>query len=81
MFYDYDKSSGKLTPDTEVSKIFDNFATRYDDIYLHLPKEGKDMQVLAFTYGDDDESEDDDSLDYFVGKWDGMMFSIVPSNE
>lgn len=77
MFYDYDKATGLMTPDMNVVKVFDKLAASYEDIVLYLPEEGKDIVVYAFNYGDDEESEDDDTLDSYSGKWDGTSFSIV----
>jgi hypothetical protein len=77
MFYDYDKTTGRMTPDMNVVKVFDKLAASYEDIVLYLPEEGKDIVVYAFNYGDDEESEDDDTLDSYSGKWDGTSFSIV----
>lgn len=81
MFYDYDKATGRMTPDMNVVKVFDKLAASYEEIFLYLPEEGKDIAVYAFNYGDDDESEDDDTLDSYNAKWDGMTFSIVPTKE
>ena len=81
MFYDYDKATGRMTPDMDVVKVFDKLAASYEDIFLYLPEEGKDIVVYAFNYGDDDESEDDDTFEDFIGKWDGMTFTIVPNKE
>ena len=62
-----------------LEKIFDKFATQFSDMYMYLPQEGKDIYICTWIYGDDDESEDDDTFKEFDGKWDGMTFSsIVP---
>lgn len=81
MFYDYDKATGRMTPDMSVVKVFDKLSTSYEATFLYLPEQGKDITVYAFNYGDDDESEDDDTFDTYSGKWDGTTFSIVQTEE
>lgn len=72
MFYDYDPTTGVMTPKPEWTDMIDNAVKSYDSYMVRLPAEGKDIELTKFTNAEDDSYESTEQL----MKWNGNGFTL-----
>ncbi len=75
MFYDYDPKTNIMTPDMDVYKVVEKVALdkAFDDYFLELPQEGKDIVVNLYS----DNGEDGYDVTEKTLKWTGDTFTLV----
>ena len=71
-FYDFDPATGAMTPEPALTKMIEERMKQFElCYYIHLPEEGKDIEII----GVDSEEEDACADETFILKWDGMTFN------
>ncbi|MBR5102080.1 MAG: hypothetical protein IK092_03045 [Muribaculaceae bacterium] len=72
-FYDFDPSTGYLTPEKELTRKVDNKVRGYDSYVVDLPIEGKNIIIQAFNYDYDGDSANSRE---FKLRWNGDSFNL-----
>lgn len=72
-FYDYDPSTGIMTPEPKLTQMIEKTASQYDAYSVQLPEEGKDIMIYDFTINEEEDSAD--SKNYAL-RWNGYDFKL-----
>lgn len=72
-FYDYDPQTGVMTPETSLCDMIEKEVKRFQTYNLRLPIEGKDIEIYAVSY-DNDENMTDEGNYKLV--WNGQTFKM-----
>lgn len=77
VFYDYDPATRVMSPEPALTDLIEKRMKDYDAYSVVLPKEGKDIMVMGFIFGDEEEEEGEDNSEYVELdlKWNGMTFN------
>lgn len=77
VFYDYDPATGVMSPEPALTNLIEKRMRDYDAYSVVLPKEGKDIMVIGYIYGDEEEEEGEDNFEdvELNLKWNGMTFN------
>lgn len=75
VFYDYDPATRVMSPEPALTDLIEKRMRDYDAYSVVLPKEGKDIMVMGFIFGDEEEEEDNSEYVELNLKWNGMTFN------
>ena len=71
LFYDFDPKTQVMSPDTTIHQTVMQIVNNHSgSLFFELPKEGKDIDVMAVRWT----MEDDFIYDHFLLKWNGNSF-------
>ena len=70
VFYDYDPSTGAMTPEPALTKMIEKRMKQYECYTVRLPKEGKDIEVIGIDGREEDACADES----YKLKWNGTTF-------
>ena len=73
VFYDYDPTTGVMTPEPELTDKLEKQGKDYDYYEVRLPQEGKDIILYVCTAN---KALDNYDCDEQQVKWDGMTFNF-----
>jgi hypothetical protein len=64
-----------MSPEPALTDLIEKRMRDYDAYSVVLPKEGKDIMVMGFIFGDEEEEEDNSEYVELNLKWNGMTFN------
>ena len=71
VFYDYDPATNIMTPEPALTEMIEKRVKKFDSYSVALPDEGKDIEVNAYTFDEENDSAEGEELKL---KWNGMTF-------